>query len=386
MNLSGIAPAGPEELIPNVPYMGDGSLLTRAQDVWVSGDLLTPFHVPNTGPPVGGTQRGVNGPQKSPTRNEFVYAASHLDGGWYAEIRLSRTDGTSQSVLDTLTQADGETYKLEYFFPSWHPDGEHIIYCGGEHSASFESGEQPIFRINRDGAGKTTLFTSATNSGSLHHPQYSPSGDWIMFVRRYSTGGYCQIWTMAADGSGAASIKQINYNLNCVQQCIPAWQNNADVIGFQDIFNGLWKTINPDGTGETTFWTDPDIGTFSDVVYGGHGRWAWLPDDSGMLTRMRTDGTTLFDYSAAKAAVIPVDGSGGYLISPEREIYGGSINTQKYNPGYHQQRIYLTQQNAVLGGQNSDVISVQADGSDFRLDHDVNIYSALFRGFEYVGQ
>jgi len=85
--------------------------------------------------------------------------------------------------------------------PSFSPDGKFITF--------FAYNEGAIFRINADGTGLVNLTPEASYRNSFESPAWSPSGETIVYSRRYADGS---INTMNADGSAPRKLVDIGWN------------------------------------------------------------------------------------------------------------------------------------------------------------------------------
>lgn len=85
--------------------------------------------------------------------------------------------------------------------PSFSPDGKFIAF--------FAFNEGAIYRINADGTGLVNLTPDARYRNSFESPAWSPSGEQIVFSRRYADGF---IYLMNADGSAPRTLVDIGWN------------------------------------------------------------------------------------------------------------------------------------------------------------------------------
>jgi WD40 repeat protein len=85
--------------------------------------------------------------------------------------------------------------------PSFSPDGRFITF--------FAFNEGAIYRINADGTGLVNLTPDARYRNSFENPAWSPSGEQIVYSRRYANGS---IYSMNADGSAPRTLVDIGWN------------------------------------------------------------------------------------------------------------------------------------------------------------------------------
>ncbi|MBE0684438.1 MAG: PD40 domain-containing protein, partial [Anaerolineaceae bacterium] len=82
--------------------------------------------------------------------------------------------------LQNLTPDGG--YRNSYEYPSWSPSGDAILY-----SRQYIDGY--IYSMNTDGTNSSALITGAYNS----QPVYSPTGEWIAFIRGFENNQYLYV-------------------------------------------------------------------------------------------------------------------------------------------------------------------------------------------------
>lgn len=154
---------------------------------------------------VSTTDRVVDGASggtcaRNPSYSSTGALAYARDGGTgpcsgYTSVRVvtSPTPGTPQfgSELAATCEPRGAA--------TWSPDGTKVIYAYAIGAAPDE-----LVRINADGTGKTTIYTS-TGQAIGPSPSYSPDGTKIVI----SEGGDFSsrtLYTLNADGTGATSL------------------------------------------------------------------------------------------------------------------------------------------------------------------------------------
>jgi WD40 repeat protein len=85
--------------------------------------------------------------------------------------------------------------------PSFSPDGKFITF--------FAFNEGAIYRINADGTGLVNLTPDARYRNSFESPAWSPSGEQIVYSRRFADGS---IYLMNSDGSALRTLVDIGWN------------------------------------------------------------------------------------------------------------------------------------------------------------------------------
>jgi len=122
-------------------------------------------------------------PAWSPIDNWIVHRGCY---GPDCGLWLTHADSGERRRL-TTGGSDGQ--------PAWSPDGKQLVYI------SKADGNFEIYRVNRDGSGRTRL-TNELHSDGL--PVWSPRGDWIAF--RSDRSGKWAIYVMRPDGSGLRQL------------------------------------------------------------------------------------------------------------------------------------------------------------------------------------
>ncbi len=100
------------------------------------------------------------------------------------------------SDLQNLTPDGG--YRNPYEYPSWSPSGETILY-----SRQYIDGN--IYSMNTDGTDPRALITGANNS----QPVYSPTGEWIAFIRAFENNQYLYVRSAKDNTLKALTAKPI---------------------------------------------------------------------------------------------------------------------------------------------------------------------------------
>lgn len=162
--------------------------------------------------------------------------SSNGDGDY--EIYVMNSDGTNQKKLTNNSSDD--------VFPRWSPDGSKIVFV------SERDGNKEIYKMNSDGSSQIRLTINPIihpiNSLVSMHPDWSPNGDKIAFVKQTSnTDSICDIYTMNTDGSNQINLTNTGYY---PQQWYPDWSPNGSEITYVDIngdYPGIYK-MNSNGS------------------------------------------------------------------------------------------------------------------------------------------
>jgi len=92
----------------------------------------------------------------------------------------------------------GVPERMPYSYPSWSPDGQHILYTSMEGSDPTGRPNEDVWIMRFDGAGKRQL----TTNGSIdRYPLISPDSQWVYFMS--NRGGYWAIWRIHSDQPAA---------------------------------------------------------------------------------------------------------------------------------------------------------------------------------------
>jgi TolB protein len=157
-------------------------------------------------------------------------------------------DGLTLKSLAQIFLIDAESFAETPFvtdqgepvigrFPSWSPNGQKI---------AFDTREQNIFVINRDGSDLEQLTYPNPSFGGSTRPDWSPDGRQIAFVRVIAATKTqmrnTQIWVMNADGSDPVLLMD--------RANEPDWSPNGQRIVFSSSRDGNTEVyvMNADGT------------------------------------------------------------------------------------------------------------------------------------------
>lgn len=113
------------------------------------------------------------------------------DGSAHRQVWITNPDG---SGAINVSQAAG----TDSAHPSWSPDGTKLTF------ASNPTGHYDIFVVDANGSRLTNLTSGADFPSDASVPVWSPDGTRIAFVY----GGL--LWSMSADGTGAAPVSSIS--------------------------------------------------------------------------------------------------------------------------------------------------------------------------------
>ncbi len=200
------------------------------------------------------------------------------------EVFVMNADGTGQINVSNSSSYDG--------YPSWSPDGEHIVFETDRDSEqgmvllSIVPGDlgREIYRVEADGANPTNLTYSPEDDG---FPVWSPDGSKIVFVS--ARNGNWDIYTMNPDGSG-----QTRLTYNSADDYMATWSPDSHWITFHSARDGnleIYK-MTRDGLSmmRLTAATSTDWGP------------SWSPDGQDIVFQSSRDGNAeIYRMSASGA-------------------------------------------------------------------------------------
>jgi TolB protein len=133
------------------------------------------------------------------TGNEIVFVSGRSGMPQIYKMSMEGTD------VQRLTDGEGEAVN-----PAWHPDGQHIAFCG---TRGFAPGNYNIFIMDV----ATRQFVQLTHGmGRNENPFWAPDGRHIVFSSNRDGG--TQIWTMLADGTQSQKLTTQGRNMR------PVWK------------------------------------------------------------------------------------------------------------------------------------------------------------------
>lgn len=290
-------------------------------------------------------------PTLSPDRAWVVFGTVP-QGGFFNTVEVMPIDGSALVTVASYSNGSGGSGTQTGMQPSWHPDSDTVIYA---ESVAPGDTSQFIRTVQKDGTGDTGLIShNRSVNGFVMFPMFNFDGSRIAW---YGDGPNPEkLYTALADGTGVT-----NFATRTPAQETPiSWANTQDVMVWFD--NGVYKTANGDGSGITTIWTDPH-------PWWGNTRFAWLPDDSGIvvLRKVPTD-------PDPKYVLTVIDPGGGGItdISPERRSIGWRQESDL--PRVLNGRIWWLRHPddyATTATDDSKVVSILPDGSDYTVEQTI---------------
>lgn len=117
------------------------------------------------------------------------------------EIWTMKSDGTD---LFRVTRHTANTYWIE---PSFSPDGQWIVFEEDLDTSDYNN-LASLYKVRADGSGLVKLIDGPATATDNREPNWSPTGDRIVFQRRKKGSSSWNLFTMAPDGS---EIRQITW-------------------------------------------------------------------------------------------------------------------------------------------------------------------------------
>ena len=132
------------------------------------------------------------------------------------------------------------------FSPTWSPDGEWLVYDGGD-SGAIPTENHGLCLTTVEGPNNTVL----TNNTNDHFPVWSPDGTRIAFM--HWQHDHWEIYIMNADGSDRHPLtSSSNYAKPRPNNVSPAWSPDGEQIVFLSDRSGKWEFYvkNADGSNQ----------------------------------------------------------------------------------------------------------------------------------------
>lgn len=344
-------------MVANQPVIAyivrDPNPLFAHYSIWVSGNDSAPLKIGNT--VYLSNANFIYDPQLSNDLASLLYiwednsAAAVKD-----KINVTPADDTDPEIIVARNPSGSPTNQDSWIraTPIWRPDGLKIFYMGENNSTDRRA---EIRSVNPDGTGNTLVYNRpAGNFFSYQTPfdlSINEDGSKLAWWDAKFSGapgeGEGGLWVCNADGTGAA---QIVVQLNTDGFQVKGFAHLSNTIAY---YNGTGtKKIPFSGGSPTVLLANP-------LTFFPTGRRCWTPDDTKLY------GLRLNVYGSAPRHVIAflaTDGSGTITdLFPERRVTNASVN----------QGPTLGPDNRLYWWEASQVVSVELDGSNYKVDHDM---------------
>lgn len=267
-------------------------------------------------------------PDVSPDYSKVAFLRD--DGGGTLTLRVCNANGSGDIELDS-----GNCRA-----PMWHPDGSVILYRIGTQ----------VFTIQPDGSNKTDVSPddAPVSFVGLVHPTWNRDGSFYAFHYDLASGLVAdELWVCEADGTNAVKLSDATFG--GLGGLGISWMKGADTMAFIERISGNnhVSIINSDGTGKTQL-TNSSISPAMS-------KYAWASDDSVLIVP-QADASPWTIYSVSA-------GGGQAALSP---TLNAGANVEEGIARVFDDRIYVVRDNTW------DLVSTAIDGSDLRVEDDIN--------------
>ncbi len=202
-------------------YGGDGLLyIYRIDDDGSNQHLLTPT-----------TGEGGRHPSFSPDGQQIAISSRRGDA-----TPLIYLIDAEEGDRETLRAVTADTGQGADFAPSFHPDGERIVYTSTRENAAGD-----IRIINTDGTGDTALLATAA---AERWGTVSPDGNWLAY--QSDEGGATNIWRLDLTDPGATPVQLTD---TPYRDEAPSWSPDGSQIAFHSDRQGIFDIFIMDADG-----------------------------------------------------------------------------------------------------------------------------------------
>lgn len=360
-----------EEREPDVIYNTRRHTGGSDREFVLAGNLATPVHLPLSGSdPTAAT---ISQPDLTPN-GAFEYAYVWADQAAPLakdQIRVAAVDGSAIAAI--ASNPSGVTVQAPFSgtdILGWSADGQQVYYRGENNRTAHDA---EIRVVNRDGTGNTLIWSSATldSIGFGVRPRLSPDKTMFGFWIDSDIPSEQGLWVLDVDGTNLTKIYAAENG--GFPSDFYGWSPDSGRLLFQDRITSTSPdvtrimTIEPDGSNQTTLYERDLEGTVEDEVLVAIAPDVWAPDGSYVVVRLDLGGTD----PSHEINKLATDGSETLTaLSPQRLAYSATVGTVRhYGPAIYGPRIWWLE--GFTDGTQL-VVSVKLDGSDYRVDHDMD--------------
>lgn len=170
-------------------------------------------------------QDNVNLPGSAwnPANNRIVFASDRMEAD---DLWRIAPDG---SDFSRITHHDGIPWYIE---PSWSPDGQWIVFEASQEGESEDGSVGKIWKVRTDGSGLTPLTSDPAFDD--RQPNWSPTGDRILYQRRELPDGQWDIYTIDLQSSDLR-----NLTANPASDTDASWSPDGQWIVVSSDYGGL---------------------------------------------------------------------------------------------------------------------------------------------------
>ena len=224
-----------------------------------------------------------SGATMSPDGTKVAYFVRDPTAGSNETLVVADIDGSgARAVSGDLTITADPTQNV-----SWAPSGHQLTFSGTL------GGTEMIFVANADGSGVKPIGSLPFMNRS--RPNWSPSGEWIVFKGSDLHSGTIGIYLIRPDGSG--------------ERRLPTSEGSGwafgDIQFAPDLTNRIAYTFGPEGAGDIAAF---DIDTNKETVL------STRPDDEFGVAWSPDAARIVFNQATPGAVVVNADGTGLRLL------------------------------------------------------------------------